>query len=156
MMKLLVFTAFGIGLATSACVIASGADGPKDEAVKAELKRFEGSWKFVSMEFEGKMVPEASFTDSRMTCQGDKFTTKGAESAKGTFAVDPTVTPKTIDIILSAGEGDGAKVTILGIYELEGDTYKICSGLPGKPRPTEFAAPKGSLHGLQVMTRVKP
>ena len=31
----------------------------KAEAVKAELKRFEGTWKFVSMEFEGKTIPEA-------------------------------------------------------------------------------------------------
>ncbi len=162
-MKYHAFTAFGIVLVASACLSFAGAengplkdDASKAEAVKAELKRFAGTWKFVSMEFEGQAVPEASFKDSRMTCEGDRFTTKGAESAKGTYSVDPTVTPKTIDISLTAGEGDGPKVTILGIYELDGDTYKICSGLPGKPRPTEFAAPKGSLRGLQIMTRVKP
>ncbi len=162
-MKYLVFTACGIGLVASACWAVAGVeneptkdDASKAEAVKAELKRFEGTWKFVSMEFEGMAIPEASFKDSRMTCKGDQFTTKGPESAKGTFLVDPTAKPKTIDISLALGEGDGEKVTILGIYELEGDVYKICSGLPGKPRPTEFAAPKGSARGLQIMTRDKP
>ena len=76
-------------------------DGAKDEAVKAELKRFEGTWKFVSMVFNGKAVPEESFKDSRMVCEGDRFSTKGnEEEAHGTFRVDPTVKPKTIDIAL--------------------------------------------------------
>ncbi|HEY2157551.1 MAG TPA: TIGR03067 domain-containing protein [Isosphaeraceae bacterium] len=152
-MKLLIFTAFGIGLVASDCLVARGADDPKADAVKAELKRFEGTWKFVSMEFEGKAVPEASFKDARMTCEGDRFTTKSEQPSKGTFAVDPTVKPKTIDISV---EANGQKFKILGIYELEGDTYKICSAAPGQPRPTEFAAPKGRVRGIQVMSRVKP
>jgi uncharacterized protein (TIGR03067 family) len=127
-------------------------DDPKAEAIRAELKRFEGTWKFESMVFDGKPVPEDGLKDSRMTIEGDRFTTKGNESAKGTFTVDPTVRPKTIDIAIKTK--DGGSVKILGLYTLEGDTYTICSGYPGKPRPTEFAA--GSGRGLQVMKREKP
>ncbi len=127
----------------------------KAEAVQAELKRFEGTWRFVSMEFEGKAIPEDSFKDSQMTIVGDRFTTKGrGESAEGTFTVDPTASPKTIDIAIVSGSGK--KATILGIYTLEGDTYTICSGLPNGPRATEFSAKAGSKRGLQVMKREKP
>ena len=139
--------AVGVWLGQSICLADEKAD-----AIKAELKRFEGTWKFESMVFEGKAVPKSSFKDSRMTCEGDRFTTKGNESAEGTFAVDPTARPKTIDIAIATK--DGGSVKILGLYTLEGDTYTICSGYPGKPRPTDLAA--GSGRGLQVMKRVRP
>ena len=43
-----------------------------------------------------------------------------------------------------------------GIYSLEGDTLKICfPGLPDKPRPTAFAAPKGSATTLLILQRDK-
>ena len=120
----------------------------KAEAIKAELKRFEGTWRFESMVFEDKAVPADAFKDSRMTCAGDRFTTKGNESAEGTFAVDPTGSPKTIDITIATKDGKGVKM--LGLYTLEGDTYTICFGLlPGRPRPRELASRRG--RGLQVM-----
>jgi uncharacterized protein (TIGR03067 family) len=139
--------AVGAWLGQSICLADEKAD-----AIKAELKRFEGTWKFESMVFEGKAVPADDFRDSRMTIEGDRFTTKGRESARGTFVVDPTATPKTIDVAIETK--DGGVVKILGLYTLEGDTYTICSGYPGKPRPAEFKAGEG--RGLQVMKREKP
>jgi uncharacterized protein (TIGR03067 family) len=126
-------------------------EASKAEAVKAELKRFEGTWKYVSLEMNGKLVPEASLKDSRLVFEGDRFTSKGDATSTGTFVVDPTVMPKTIDISV---EANGQKFKVLGIYTLEGDTYKICSSLGGKPRPTDFSG-KGAGRGLTIMTREK-
>jgi len=45
------------------------------------------------------------------------------------------------------------KETVLGIYELERDSYKVCFAPAGKPRPTEFASIRGSGQILQVWHR---
>ena len=129
-------------------------DDAKAEAARAEQKRFEGTWKFVSMVIGGKPVPEENFKDSRLVFEGDRFTSKGAETARGTYAVDPTGKPKTIDITIPLDSGKN--ITMLGIYELEGDTYKICSAPPGRPRPKEFSSPEGTGQGVTVMSREKP
>ena len=53
-------------------------------------------------------------------------------------------------------EGPGKGKTMLGIYELTGDTYKVCFALPGGERPKEFASKPGSKTMLIVMKREKP
>ena len=46
---------------------------------------------------------------------------------------------------------------MLGIYELEGDTFKVCFAAPGKAdRPTEFKSAAGSGHRLLVLKRETP
>jgi len=44
---------------------------------------------------------------------------------------------------------------MLGIYELEGDGYRVCFALVGKPRPSEFTSKSGSGTILQVWEREK-
>jgi hypothetical protein len=44
---------------------------------------------------------------------------------------------------------------MLGIYELDGDTYKLCGDMQGKSRPTEFAVKPGSGFVLEVLKREK-
>jgi len=46
--------------------------------------------------------------------------------------------------------------TLLGIYELSDDAYKVCFAAPGKDRPTEFNSKEGSGNRLIVMKREKP
>ena len=45
---------------------------------------------------------------------------------------------------------------MLGIYEIEGDTQKVCFAPPEKERPTKFESESGS--GLMLITskRAKP
>jgi uncharacterized protein (TIGR03067 family) len=134
-----------------ACLI-SGADPAED--AKKEIEKFRGTWKWISMESEGTKLPEATFKDSRLIMDGDKFIARDPkETLSGTFTVSVIRKPKTIDVIFDEGPEKGK--VFKGIYELEGDTYKVCIALPGKDRPTEFVSKPESGQVLQVLRREK-
>jgi uncharacterized protein (TIGR03067 family) len=125
----------------------------KDD-VKKEIARFEGTWRFESLEVEEAKVPKESFKDSKLVIKGDKFTYKEGEGVYGgTFKVDVSKKPKTIDITFTEGPEKGK--TFKGIYELEGDTYKVCLDPKGKDRPTKFETKKGTGVVLEVLKREK-
>jgi uncharacterized protein (TIGR03067 family) len=126
------------------------------DAIKKEYDKFEGTWKMESFMMDGKPSPSKDFADFKMTLKGDTFTTEGAEGkSSGTYKIDPTKKPKTLDITFSTGANDG--VTMLGVYELDGDTYKVClPTAPGAERPKELASKEGSGLVFEVFKRIKP
>jgi uncharacterized protein (TIGR03067 family) len=68
--------------------------------------------------------------------------------------IDAARNPKTIDLEIMAGEYKG--IVYLGIYELDGDTLRLCFALPDRPvRPSEFSASKGSVRALTEFKRGK-
>jgi uncharacterized protein (TIGR03067 family) len=141
------------GLLLVAVGLLLAADDAKDE-VKKELARFEGTWKWVVLEAEKTKLSEEELKHPRLKIMGDKFTvTEESGTFSGTFKVDPSKKPKTIDVTVTDGQDKGK--TYLGIYELEGDTYKVCVDPEGKNRPTEFAIKPGSGHVLEVLKREK-
>jgi uncharacterized protein (TIGR03067 family) len=144
-----------LGLMFASALLMVAADDPKD-AVKKEYDKFEGTWKMESFTVDGKPTPIETFAEFRMTLKGENFTTVTAEGkTNGTYKIDPSKSPKTIDITFTGGQLDG--LTMLGVYELDGDTYKVC--LPaggGKERPKELASKPGSGLVLEVLKRVKP
>jgi len=128
--------------------------GKRLKAIQAELKKFEGTWRFVSIEVEGDSVPDDLFADDRLVLKGRQFTSnvKG-NTTHGVFKIDPTANPKTIDLTFT--DGAGKDQTQKGIYELDGDKQKICFSLPGRPRPTEFVSKADSRLMIQVLERQK-
>lgn len=65
---------------------------------------------------------------------------------KGKIKLDPTTTPKQIDVTML--EGPAKDKVSAGIYELKDGVLKICSAPAGQPRPTTFESKPGS--GLSV------
>jgi uncharacterized protein (TIGR03067 family) len=130
------------------------ADGDK-EAAKKELDKFQGTWTIESLELEGKKQPEDASKGFKLVIKGDQFTSSQGDLVyKGYFKVDVGKKPKTIDITFTEGPEKGK--TIVGIYELEGDTYKVCLNMNDKDRPKEFVSKEGSGHVLEVLKRQKP
>ena len=129
--------------------------GEKLKAIQAELKRFDATWRFVTIDVEGNRVPEAAFKDDSLVLKGKQFTSNvQGNTTRGVFKIDPTATPKTIDITFT--DGPGKDKTQKGIYELDGDTQKICIARPGEPRPTDFVNKPDSGHIIEVLKRDKP
>ena len=69
----------------------------------------------------------------------------------GTHKLDPSKKPAHVDAIVTEGANKG--MTMLGIYEMKGDTVNACFDPMGKARPTSFT-PKGD-EFLAVIQRAK-
>jgi uncharacterized protein (TIGR03067 family) len=103
------------------------------DAPKSDLKRLEGTWQLISGENQGKQISEERVKAITLVIKGDKYTLqRGENSSEGTLKLDPKMKPKTIDSTTSNGD------TLLGVYELKGDEFKVCLALPGKDRPKDF------------------
>jgi uncharacterized protein (TIGR03067 family) len=146
-------------LTTGALLAVNSRD--KDDAAKGDLDKLAGTWVTVSLVNNGKTLvdeknPPKDGSATKLAYEGNKWLIKVGDKtvASGTFNVDATKTPKEIDIFDESGmKNDKTK---LGIYELDGDTYKYCLAPAGKPRPTEFTSKEGSGHSLGVSKREKP
>ena len=124
-------------LLTGACVSAQSED-----AVKKDLKLFQGSWKAISAQgVDGKPLEPEELKPITLVVDGDKFTLNtGSLTVQGTFSIDPTKKLKTIDMF---EKNSPEKVLMMGIYEIKGDTRKSCFTEPGKDRPDGFRKEKG-------------
>src|SRR5262245_58582493 len=110
------------------------ADPPK--AAKDDKDKIQGTWVMASGEREDGPFPEDYVKDNQITFRGDKVTMKQKdEEHEASFKIDPSQKPKHFDLTISDKEG------ATGIYELEGDTLKLCLvEANGNDRPTEFKA----------------
>ncbi|MBI2805482.1 MAG: TIGR03067 domain-containing protein [Planctomycetes bacterium] len=66
------------------------------------------------------------------------------------FQLAPSAKPKGIDLVLDL---QGKPQIYRGIYEIAGDTLKLCVSLPEKDRPTEFSANAGTKRVLLTLRR---
>jgi uncharacterized protein (TIGR03067 family) len=124
----------------------------KGEKVKDE-ELIVGTWKAVEMDAgTGK-----SFTPEEMENQGIALrdgklvaTVDGGKGATVEYRIDPSARPRTFDVV-------GKDWKTLAIYDLDGDTLKLCYNLSGseKDRPTEFKGDEKKKHLLVVLKRVK-
>jgi len=137
--------------ATLCIPLANAAD---DEAVKKDLAQLQGEWTMVSGSANGEAMPEEMRKEMKRLCKGDEITVMMGEQVflKAKLTLDPSKKPKAIDYEMTEGYTKGKKQ--LGIYELNGDTFKACFSSPGGERPTEFKAGDGLT--LSEWKRKKP
>jgi uncharacterized protein (TIGR03067 family) len=121
------------------------------DPIKEEMKLLQGRWAPVYVETEGKPIPPEGMDDLKdleIVVEGERVTLKEEGQVKDdwkiTFRIDPTKTPKTIDLSISV-EGTMPK-TGLGIYKLAGDMLEISILPPTKEpeRATDFNTKPGS------------
>ena len=128
---------------------------PLQEAILEELKKLQGIWKQIALERDG--MPQAADEfgpEPRSIFVDDTYVVTladGSTAIKGTFKLDPTQEPKTIDWTDTFGEDAGK--TFLAIYSLEGDRLVFCAADEGQERPTEFRTGPGQV--LRVNQREK-
>ncbi|MCE9534770.1 MAG: TIGR03067 domain-containing protein [Planctomycetes bacterium] len=149
-MRRLAFLFIGITLMP---IPAWGAPAPKiskEELIKEELAKLEGTWEIVYYHRDGE---EYSAEDlallPKVLFKGDEFQYSLGGHVRKIY-IDPTASPKTMD----HGMGLECEKTI---YVLDGDTFIQCmdvNGSAAKPRPKDFVV-KGKERLLMKCKRVK-
>jgi uncharacterized protein (TIGR03067 family) len=143
--------AFGWIPVALALLISSGSE----EATKKECARFEGVWSFSQVEVDGVKQPAMAFPANKMIVlkDGRYVVVQGSRIIHGTVKLDPSTSPKHIDVTVTDGPAKGR--TTMAIYDLSADTYKFCGSLRGKDRPAALASAAGSGTILHIMKREK-
>ena len=151
----------GCLLILSAGLLIAAAASGDDKPAKDDLARLGGTWLTVSLVNDGKTLVDEKTQPkegaaAKFVYEGNSWMVKVGNKtvATGTFKIDAAKSPKEIDILDESGVKN--EKTKLGIYEIDGDTYKFCLAPVGKPRPTEFTSKEGSGHSLGVSKREKP
>ena len=126
------------------------------DAIADEMEKLQGTWKQIAYQRDGVTEPlDEQGWQPRVIFTGDRFVVTLADGSipiKGTYKLDPTRDPKTIDWNDTIGEDAGK--TLLAIYSLEGDRLVFCAAYPGQERPTEFRTRPGQV--LRVSQREMP
>ncbi|HVL15772.1 MAG TPA: TIGR03067 domain-containing protein [Gemmata sp.] len=135
------------------CGLANAQQKGKDKKEPDKnLEPFQGTWKVVRAEFEGKEPKDKAPGEVRFTFKGDRLIVreglKGDDDGK--FAVNTKRKPTEIDLISSKGE------RIPGIYKFEDDGKLTLSFAKGKVavRPKTFDTKK-TMAGLLVLEKLK-
>jgi uncharacterized protein (TIGR03067 family) len=151
-MRIVLLTLLGALVLTAAVGTDARADDKAE--VEKELKKFQGAWTFESVEAGGKKLPADQFKGMTVVFEGGKYSVKSGDQVveAATLKLDPSKTPKTFDSTVTAGPNKGK--VYLAIYEISGDTLKVCYDEEGKKRPTEFKGETGA-QTLVVHKRVK-
>jgi uncharacterized protein (TIGR03067 family) len=148
---------------------------------KSDRERILGTWQAVAAETDGQEVPR-EFIDliqPTLTLTPEKLTARPGmvkvfsfleavarrgflpretapllkKGIEGVYHIDPTKSPKTIDITIL---GDELRRSALGLYTLDGDTLKLCLSLnPDRvsDRPTEFSSKGSGFRGIVTLKR---
>ena len=128
--------------------------GGEDDAIKKDRKQIAGTWRVISFEKDGKKTPADQLEKTRTIYSADgKYMVQreGKTVVAGSTKIDPTKKPKQSEGTYTEGELKGK--TVLGIYEVDGETWKHCFAID--KRPTEFGSKEGSGVTYIILKRVK-
>jgi RNA polymerase sigma factor (sigma-70 family) len=132
--------------------------GKQADKPKTDHELIQGTWVRVSLRVGGKDVPLGNGPPDNLTFTDDKVSLllrngNGEEvTSHGSFKLNPSRKPKEID--LTDLYAPFEKKTMACLYELDGDSLKLCEPLqPGDDRPTTLESTEGSKHHLWTLKR---
>jgi len=119
-------------------------------AVSAELAPLQGEWAPVEVVVSGEKAAEEQLANLKLTIKGSQYTLDmGGNESQGSFKLNTSASPKAMDVTTDSGD------EVAAIYEVAGDTLKVCYSQGGGARPTEFKSTAGSELIMTVYKRKK-
>jgi uncharacterized protein (TIGR03067 family) len=122
-------------------------------AAEQDSTRIQGTWKLVSLEDKGKPVPPESLPDLTIFFGKKQFMIEqdNVLTQAGSVGFDSESSPKSITTIVSFGKEEGK--SMLGVYEFDKDSLKICLDPTGRSRPTALKTDEVSSFTLATYKR---
>ena len=130
----------------------------KEEAINADRALLAGEWRVVSIEANGNT--NADLGVARVTIVNGldgkwSMLANGKTIAEGTSTIDPTTSPKTIELKSRRAAVENARGThYRGIYEVHETTRRLCFVPADKPVPESFAGGRETGQILVTFERV--
>ncbi|MBZ5724292.1 MAG: TIGR03067 domain-containing protein [Acidobacteriia bacterium] len=125
-------------LALTVCLTLPGQTDAQDRAA------LQGTWRAIEATSNGDPPPAGMLEKLTLVFAGEKVSIMG--KAPTGFKIDTSFQPAHIDFLNSRHQ--------VGIYELKGDTLKLCTGMDGD-RPTTFRTEKYTDHTYILLKRTK-
>jgi uncharacterized protein (TIGR03067 family) len=128
--------------------------GSVGRSAAADRDELQGTWIATAIEINGKAEPLREVLQTRFIFKGDKLQIRHSKdkgrAEEGTFKTNRDSSPRQLDFTMK-------KKTLAGIYEVKGDTLKLCFETGGDPkkRPTRFATTRKDELVLVVFKRQK-
>jgi uncharacterized protein (TIGR03067 family) len=124
------------------------AEAPSKQEVdlKKELQLLQGTWQIEFQEENGEKVAAEELKTRTIAFGKNAFFKKKNNIVVqiAVMKIDPSKSPRTFNALIV--QGDRKEDIMPGIYDLDGDTLKICIDTEGNQRPKEFkTAPKSGL-----------
>ena len=108
----------------------------KEEKTTSDLDKLQGIWT-AGVGANDDVVVTLKIKEKTYTATYDRGDGTKVE-LKGEIKLDEKASPKNLDFVKTErNDGDDARDN-LGIYTLEGESLKVCLGMPGNPRPSKF------------------
>lgn len=118
-----------------------------------DAKAVQGTWIPVKADLGGHPMPDAVLKMITLKMDKGEYVVMAESADKGTYTLDATTQPKSITVTGTNGPNLGK--TFPAIYELKGDTLRICYDLSGVKRPSTFASAPGTKLYLVTYQRKK-
>jgi uncharacterized protein (TIGR03067 family) len=107
------------------------------EAIRADQQRLLGVWRVISGAVGGR--PGGAEANVRWTLDGERIVVEMDNRWVGKWTVDPTRSPKRINLVATSSGGATADV-VRGVYEIRGDTLCVCLAFGDEPRPENLTS----------------
>lgn len=106
---------------------------------KSDLDLVQGDWIATEFVANGDRLDANALASIKLNIKGKDYAVETENGpSTGTFELGPSNRPKSMDVTTS----DGAEIP--AIYEISGDTMKVCYAINGASRPDSFTSTSGS------------
>jgi len=144
---------FGIAMSVAVSMLLGAVTAKNDTAPNSNA--FHGVWQLSSGEADGKVLSETQLKGGELVVTDGRYTVTLADmgTVTGRQTLGATKEFQTIDITDDSGPHQGK--TCLGIYELNGNEFRVVFASPGGTRPSTFETKPESGQWMHVWKRIK-